>query len=262
MSFLGLSFSHIKRYPLALLSTLLAIVCMVKLGLWQIDRGQEKQAILDQHESAAQQPAQPLNTDLITSDSLTTDDRVQIQGNFQAGDYFLIDNQTFSGRVGYHVVALLDSDQLSAWRLPVNLGWIALPGNRDTWPDVVLPEQEITVSGRIHIPAERPFLLREQQFDTELPQRVQYLELDAIRAQTGWPLTSFSVLLDEDIEWGFARDWPVVVMEPHRHYAYAAQWFGLALAAAVIFFVASRRAYLNSNSNPNKNSNKDKGNTP
>lgn len=39
----------------------------------------------------------------------------------------------------------------------------------------------------------------------------------------------------------YVREWPVVTMEPHRHYAYAVQWFGLAFAAAVVFLIASRR---------------------
>lgn len=259
MSFLGLSFSHIKRYPLALLSTLLAIACMVKLGMWQIDRGQEKQAIIDQHAQAMSHQPQLLSAAQLSSDELETDDRIQVQGRFQSDEYFLIDNQTFNGRVGYHVVALLDSESLSEMRLPVNLGWIPLPGSRDIWPDVRLPDGEVTVQGRIHYPAERPFLLREQQFSTTLPQRIQYLELESIREQTGWPLAAVSVLLDENIEWGFARDWPVVVMEPHRHYAYAAQWFGLAVAAAVIFYIATRRAFSHSNQ---RQSNKKKGNTP
>ena len=248
MSFLGLSKKsttavdkkQFRLHPVALVVTLLAIFVLVKLGLWQIDRGQEKQAIIDQHASAQTRGPVSLDQSLIDSATLQTDDHVQVSGQFTQGDYFLIDNQTFSGRVGYHVVGLLDAPALDQ-RLPVNLGWVQIPGRRDELPAVELPSGNVEVSGRVHVPADRPFLLREQSFADELPQRVQYLELASINQQMGLSLAPFSVLLDESIEFGFQREWPVVVSEPHRHYAYAVQWFGLAIAALVIFLVASRR---------------------
>ena len=248
MSFFGLSKKsttavdkkQFRLHPVALVVTLLAIFVLVKLGLWQIDRGQEKQAIIDQHASAQTRGPIALNQSLIDSATLQTDDHVQVNGQFTQGDYFLIDNQTFSGRVGYHVVALLDAPELDQ-RLPVNLGWIQIPGRRDELPAVELPDGDVAIAGRVHEPADRPFLLREQSFTDELPQRVQYFELASINEQMGLSLAPFSVLLDESIAFGFQREWPVVVSEPHRHYAYAVQWFGLAIAALVIFLVASRR---------------------
>ncbi|RUO33919.1 SURF1 family protein [Aliidiomarina soli] len=249
MSFDGLSKTFASRrrnagfylHPVALLITLLAIAAMVKLGFWQIDRGQEKQAIVDYHATSSAQQTQSLTLEHIRQQSLQTDDQIEITGSFQDGAYFLVDNQTYNGRVGYHVVALLENEALAPYLVPVNLGWVPLGGPRDTLPEVELPQGTRTVSGRIQLPAERPFLLAEQEFSAQLPQRVQYLELDSIRAQTQLPLASFSILLNENIDFGFRRDWPVVVMEPHRHYAYAAQWFGLAIAALVIFLIANKR---------------------
>lgn len=227
-------------FPLALLITLLAIGIMVKLGFWQIDRGQQKQAIVDYHADAATSYT-PIDLSQVTSATLNTDDRVAIRGQFSPGQYFLIDNQTQQGRVGYHVVALLKADAIAPFQLPVNLGWVPLGNSRDDLPSIKLPTESVTVTGRVHYPAERPFLLAQQSFDDTLPQRIQYLELDDINQQTTLQLAPFSILLSPDADYGFTRDWPVVVMEPHRHYAYAAQWFGLALAAAVVFIAASRR---------------------
>lgn len=231
---------RLRLHPGALLITLLAIAIMVKLGFWQIDRGQEKQSIIDNHTAGAQSEAQLLHRDHITESTMRTDQVVRARGSFHEDQYFLVDNQTFNGRVGYHVVALLESDAIAPHLLPVNLGWISIQGSRQTLPDVELPSGEVEIEGRVHIPAEKPFLLGDQQFSDELPQRVQYLELDKLKQHLQLPLTDFSVLLDEESEIGFPRDWPVVVMEPHRHYAYAVQWFGLAIAALVIFLVASR----------------------
>lgn len=262
MSFLGLSFrpsasansKHFRLHPGACLVTLLAIFILVKLGLWQIDRGQEKQAIIDQHAAAQAEGPRAVSQSDIIEQSLRQDTRVSVQGEFSPADYVLIDNQTSHGRVGYHVVALLRTEGITQ-RIPVNLGWIPIPGRRDILPDVELPEGSVTVTGRINLPAERPFLLREQQFETQLPQRIQYLELTPLSEAIATPLPYFSVLLDESADFGFVREWPVVISEPHRHYAYAVQWFGLAIAALVVFIFASRRKRTHSKTSLQENNN-------
>lgn len=234
------------------LITLLAIAILVKLGLWQIDRGQEKQAIVDQHAAAQSAAPRPLQQPLIEQRQLQQDDRVEVAGTFRASHYLLIDNQTVAGRVGYHVVALLEVDELRQL-IPVNLGWVPIPGRRDILPEIDLPSGPQHVHGRVNLPAERPFLLNEQQFATQLPQRIQYLELTPLSEALDLELTYFSILLDESADFGFVRDWPVVVSEPHRHYAYAVQWFGLAIAALVIFIIASRRTLPPSRQENNNN---------
>ena len=39
----------------------------------------------------------------------------------------------------------------------------------------------------------------------------------------------------------YIREWQPVVMEPLKHIGYALQWYGLALAAGIIYIVARRR---------------------
>ena len=244
-----------KQFRLRLvpcLITLLAIAILVKLGLWQIDRGHEKQAIIDQHTAALNAGPTPLRQSLLDQRSLHQDDRVEVAGHFSADNYLLIDNQIFAGRVGYHVVALLEVDALRA-RVPVNLGWVPIPGRRDLLPAIELPSGPLHVQGRVNLPAERPFLLSEQRFETQLPQRIQYLELTPLSETLQLELAYFTILLDETADFGFERDWPVVVSEPHRHYAYAVQWFGLAIAALVIFIIASRRSVHSSRQENNNN---------
>jgi surfeit locus 1 family protein len=240
MPLLRVGRQQFRFHPAALVVTLLAIAIMVKLGFWQIERGQEKQRIIDNHALGEQAAPARATAELIQQGALVTDTVVEAEGYFLPGQYFLIDNQTWNGRVGYEVVALLHSPELAPYSLPVNLGWIPLPGTRDYLPEVELPVGDIFVRGRVHVPAEKPFMLNDQTFADSLPQRVQYLELEALASHLDRPIAPVSLLLDEDLEPGFAREWPVVVMEPHRHYGYTLQWFGLAIAALVIFVVASR----------------------
>lgn len=222
----------------AIAITLLAIAIMVKLGLWQIDRGLEKQAIIDRH-ADAEFVYQP---DAQTLIELTADTRISVRATLDPERYFLIDNQIYSGRAGYHVLVLASAPEFGHAYLPVNLGWIAAGFDRSALPHITLPSNELELEGRIRIPSNRPFLLQEQVFEPaeSWPVRIQFPELDKLREGMQLPLLPVILLLDEDNPNGFARDWPVVVMEPQRHYAYAVQWFGLSIAAFFVFLFASR----------------------
>ncbi|RUO37684.1 hypothetical protein CWE13_06970 [Aliidiomarina shirensis] len=223
----------------AMLITLLAIAVMVKLGFWQIDRGQEKQMIMDRH--AAAENYSSITLDSLDSLASSPDEKVSLRATLHPEYLFYIDNQIQQGRAGYHVLALATNAELSPWLIPVNLGWIPAGQNRADIPQIEMATDEIEVFGRVRIPADSPFILQEQQFNAEdWPMRIQYPELAKMREQLQLPLADFIVLQSPDADIGFVRDWPVVVMTPHRHYAYAVQWFGLALAALIIFLVASR----------------------
>ena len=223
----------------AMLITLLAIAVMVKLGFWQIDRGQEKQMIIDRY-TAAETYSQITLQNLVDLAS-APDERVSLRARFHPEYVFYIDNQIYQGRAGYQVLALASNASLGEILIPVNLGWIPAGQNRTDLPNVDIPNGDVEIFGRVRVPAESPFILQAQEFVANTwPLRIQYPELAKMREQLNLPLADFMVLQSPEAEIGFVREWPVVVMTPHRHYAYAVQWFGLALAAFIIFLVASR----------------------
>ena len=61
------------------------------------------------------------------------DRRVRWQGVLDPEAYVLLDNRLHRGRVGYHVVALIEAGDGS---VPVNLGWLAGDPSRRTVPVV------------------------------------------------------------------------------------------------------------------------------
>ncbi|MCC5855219.1 MAG: SURF1 family protein [Idiomarina sp.] len=240
MAVLRIGSYQFRLNPFALVITLLAIAMMIKLGFWQIDRGQEKQALIDQHAQASALEFEPVTPTNLASLSTRPDQPVTVTTELDQERYFLVENQIYQGRVGYHVIALAPLTHWESTWVPVNFGWVPASISRTENPDVQLPSGEIALAGRIHVP-EAPFLLREQELTGEWPQRLQYPELNKMAEVIDGTLAPFVVRLTPEGEHGFVREWPVVTMEPHRHYAYALQWFGLAFAAAVVFLVASRK---------------------
>lgn len=226
--------------------TLLAILLLVKLGFWQLDRAAEKQALFDDF-AASELSQQP---DILALDLERLPPRyteVSASGQFDTERYFLRDNQMLHGKVGYHVIALL---QLADGQyLPVNIGWLPAPVSRTELPETSLPEGDVELTGLLHYPDQSAFQLAEQDWSTvSWPWRIQQFEFEPIRAATGLPILPVMVLLAEssentnnDTDWGLARQWEPQVMTPEKHQGYAVQWFLLAVACAVVFLFASRR---------------------
>ncbi len=222
---------------IATLFTVLAISSLVKLGLWQLDRANEKQALFDDFERAQQQQQwQPLRLGSIP-------DRYQgvsVQGEFQSQQYFLLDNQIYQGQVGYQVIGLLQTDFQSA-RIPVNLGWVSLGDSRQQLPAVTLPEGPITITGWFYQPSDSPFTAADQLLEKgPWPMRIQHLNSEVLSAALELSIAPYVVLLSETESYGFPRQWQPNLMPPEKHRAYAVTWFSLALACLIIALIAGR----------------------
>ncbi|GAL05714.1 cytochrome oxidase biogenesis protein Surf1 [Photobacterium aphoticum] len=207
-----------------ILFTVAVLVTLVKLGFWQMSRAQEKESLGHALKFRSEQMYYSLA-------SLPTDPRwysVTLRGQFDHSRAVLLDNQTFRGRPGYHVLYPFEVNR--QWLL-VNLGWIAAPAYRDQIP--VLPEHhgEVMVSGMI-APPSTLLELAPEQFGTDFPLRVQNLNIDALSQQLDVSLMPWIVQIDPDSPLALEQTWIPVVMGPQKHYAYAVQWFLLAMAVS------------------------------
>lgn len=208
------------------LLTLVAVMgttLLCALGFWQISRGHEKQALLDQWQSGLQ--SSPLSNDLLKQDPLPNRySPVKLTGTFINEQTFLLDNKINNGRVGYHVITpfLISPTQI----LLVDRGWIPLVGNRDNIPQIPPILGQVTIEGYLDFAYRNPLIKHMIENDeSQWPLRIQHVDLDALQGffkETLFPmLVKFREhkLKVESVN-GFT---------PERHYAYAFQWFSLAL---------------------------------
>ena len=68
-----------------------------------------------------------------------------------------------------------------------------------------------------------------------------HAEIAAPVARSRWAAAADFVLLDPSEPDGYVRQWQPPGFPPVRHIAYAVQWFSLAAALAVIYFVTNVR---------------------
>jgi len=209
---------------------------LIGLGVWQLHRSDEKKAILEQRGQRSQDQILQLT-------AATNDDadalryrEVQVVGKYDSRQQFLIDNQIVHGKVGYFVMTplLLQGDKKAVL---VNRGWVPLNRDRSQLPDISFEGHETTITGRInHFPSVG-YKLPGAEIPTKgWPAVVQVVDREVLEKRLGYPLFSFQIELDKDLANGYLRDWrTTIIMTPERHFAYAMQWFGLAITLVILF---------------------------
>jgi len=217
---------------------------LVCLGIWQLNRAEEKQILLEQW----QQEAQNLGWPEQVASGLDNGRPVTVTGLF--GEHsWLLDNRTRDGRAGYEV--LTDFYPLQGPPVLVNRGWIAAPRTRDELPDVFPPEGIFSLTGRISPYPEPPVLSGDSTPAEGWPRRVQTLPVSVARAEIAQLPSAVIRLQDGDEPGAYRADWKPDLMGPQTHYGYATQWFALALVLAILTVVASYRKTGSNDDNDN-----------
>lgn len=211
-----------------LLLPLLAL--LLALGAWQRQRGLDKETLLAAYQQAQTQPPAALDTKSPAPPEGAL--RVSVRGQYQPERQLLHDNQTHQKQPGLHVWTPLRTDRGEL--VLVNRGWIALT---QTLPDIAPPLGEVSLTGlwralpraglRTELPCEPA---------TGFPQRVNYPDAAQLQCLLGEPVAEGLLLLDPQAGGGYLREWNFSrAIPPERHYAYALQWWALALTLLVLF---------------------------
>lgn len=211
------------------LAALATALLTARLGVWQLSRADEKNALQAAIDRQARLPvldslpAQPGEL------AAAQHRRVELSGRWSSAHTIYLDNRQMFGRPGFYVVTpLLLADGRA---LLVQRGWLPRdPRERTLLREVPTPAGEVRVAGRMAPPPARLF-----EFDaTETGRIRQNLDLGAFARETGLRFVPLSVLQTAPADdAGLQRDWPVPDSGVAKHYGYAFQWFGL--SALVVF---------------------------
>lgn len=228
-----------RRWWWVTLIVLLAMVVMVRLSIWQVDRLQQRRAanaLLRQQLTAA--PLSLNEVDLQSSDLTTMPDRkVQATGVFDYSEQILLKVQNFNGSAGAHLVAPLRLEGRDEAVL-VDRGWI--------------PEQEIdpaswsqfdetgavTIEGVIQLTQ-----TARNAAPPEEPQQEWFrINVEAIERQVPYDLLPVYVLQSPPEGGNQAlpyREEPEIDLSEGPHLSYAVQWvaFSIMLAAGYVYYV-------------------------
>jgi surfeit locus 1 family protein len=227
-----------KPSVLGTVLTLAGLALFVRLGLWQINRANEKNALIAQFDHG---DTRPVELDAAGGGALPRYQRVQVSGRYDSKHQVLIDNMpSQTGQAGFRVLTPLQLDD-GRWQL-VDRGWVPLGATRTELPWVDVAPTPRAVLGRLDdlpVPGVR-MAAGTVPLPTSWPSVMNFPRHEDLERALSRPLLARIVRLDADQPDGYERVWlPTFGFGPERHFGYAFQWFALALAVLITYLVLS-----------------------
>ena len=235
-----------------LLAGLLVIAVTVSLGNWQQRRALEKTELQATLDAAALRPAVAVAASAPVGaprdgagPGVSLGQRVLLEGEWLTSAGIFLDNRTYAGRAGYHMLTPLRLADGSGVVL-VNRGWVATGADRTALPAISLVPGKFALEARVQFPEVNAFTLAKSgQIEEGRVWQVLDLTRLAARADVGVPLCTVGsvtpaclapwiALQTSDAEDGLVRDWPLPAAGIDRHRGYAFQWYSLAALAAAL----------------------------
>lgn len=208
----------------------------IRLGIWQLDRLEQRHAFNAQVASMRAAGLLDLNQNLPADISSMEWRAVTVTGEYDFENQIALRNQYNGDQYGYHLITPL---LFNGTAILVDRGWIPADGNAASkdWRQYDEPGQ-VTVTGQIRLGQDKPAI--GGVADAELnPGQTRLdvwnnLNVTRISGQSLYPLLSVYIQPNPDennskLPIGFQ---PIIELTEGSHFGYALQWFAF---AAILF---------------------------
>jgi len=212
------------------IAAVMGIAATVALGNWQLDRAHGKEALAERLDSLQRQPPITLpDSEVKAADVLWR--RVMVRGRFEPRYAVFLDNRVHENVPGYELVMPLAIGGASRYVL-VNRGWIAGTHERGRLPTVRTPAGVVEITGRAVEPSGRFVELSGNVAEGQVWQN-----LTIERYRQAFPIAVLPIVIEQQsaLDDGLTRAWSPPDVGVNTHYAYAMQWFAMAIAIAVFY---------------------------
>jgi len=239
-SFTAMAFSPVellrafhRRWILTTLLVVTGIAVMARLGVWQLDRLDQRRAFNIRVLAQISRPELSLTGETLNSDLVNMEYRpVIVRGEYDFSSQVALRNQAWEGRWGVHLLTPLHIQETDSYVL-VDRGWIPgedyLAGDWSEYDEPGIQE----VRGVIRAPQSKPDIGKRRD-PTPMPgERIMAWNLanvQAISQQVPHPLLPIYIQQAPDPTWKRlpARSQPELDLTEGPHLGYALQWFAFA----------------------------------
>ncbi len=215
------------------LFVVLLLPCLIGLGMWQLNRAEEKRNILELIEERRGEGA--LSMEQLTKRERPAFSQVVLRGRYVTEKSVLLDNKVYRGKFGYEVITPLRSEHGGLWL--VSRGWTAGSLDRSELPSIEPVTGVVDLQGEVYVPLGEAFTLGDTAFPEGWPKRLQTLDVDALSEALGEPIYPYVIRLSESGPGALEQHWQDVNILPQKHTGYAVQWFAMA-ATLIILYLA------------------------
>jgi surfeit locus 1 family protein len=219
-----------------MVATLLGVTITGRLGVWQLDRAAQKEALQSALDARGSLPELTAAT-LPVSEAQAQAQHyrpVRLQGEWKQGATVFLDNRQMNGHPGFYVLTpllLAPNDAVLVQR-----GWSPRDmSDRAHVPNVSTPAGRVEVIGQM---APAPGRLFDFSGAHAAGAIRQNLALGDFSREMGVSLRPWTVLQTDTQGTagdGLLRQWPRPAADIHKHYGYAFQWFGLCALLAGLY---------------------------
>ncbi len=252
-----------KGFWIAVVLTVVSVSALIKLGLWQLDRGNEKLRYEQQLTERAQLSSQPLGVVISEFRDMSFSDqdslplqtlyglKVDVELVNTSGLILLLDNQINQGTVGY-VIYMLGEVQTQDGRkqLLIDLGFVAANNDRRELPPIGNVTLPTNMSGRLYTRSVNP-LSQELGLENTAPKRIQNINIEALSQYTGQEVLPFIFQPQSLDSWPYEMLWRPTAMKSEKHFGYSFQWFVMAAVLLSLMLLIGYR-HLKKHSHINK----------
>lgn len=252
-----------KGFWFAVALTLVSVGILIKLGLWQLDRGNEKLRYEQQLSQRAVQPPKPLDTVLNgwreasvgTQQPMPPSTLNGLKADVElvkpSGLILLLDNQINQGTVGYVIYMLGDVQTRDGRKqLLIDLGFVAASNDRRELPQIGKIALPIEMSGRLYTRSVNP-LSQELGLENTTPKRIQNINIEALSQYIGQEVLPFIFQPQSLDSWPYEMLWRPTAMKSEKHFGYSFQWFVMAAVLLSLMLLIGFK-YLKKHSHVNK----------
>jgi len=243
----------IAKRIVATVSALLVVAIACAAGIWQLNRADGKIALAANLLARQQMPILSANDALLSLED-ASERRMIARGQYIPQAAIWLDNRprpippsgSNTSQSGFYLLMPLQLEGRDEI-LWINRGWAPRNSeNRESLPPVKTPSKAVTIEGIVFAHPSRVYALGEGQviIDASKPRIEQNFDLRAEGKLRGWVQSPFILReVDTGIEDGLLREWAPLTTGVDRHYAYAFQWFALAVSGFLFWIITGLRQY-------------------
>ena len=233
-----------RKWIVSTIVVFLGMLLLIRLGIWQLDRLEQRRAANVELIAALEAPPIDLNDGLPAGELSDLENReVVASGVYDLDDQLILKIQNWQGRAGVHLITplLLDGSDTAVL---IDRGWI--PQNEVD--EGTVGTYDVTESVQVAGYLARSQIISRNQGNTASagPQSEIYrVDVEAIQPQLDYEILPMYVIESppdnelDDLPFNQPRN---VEVSEGSHLSYALQWFSFSIMLAVIYVIYVRRA--------------------